>query len=196
MSTGHLIPAEWLSAYYDGELDVTRREQVEAHLSVCAECRGALADLKRLSDALSADPVREEALAGEAVFWRNLRPQLPDRPAAPSTADALRVWLRWLPGLSLLVLTGAVQVAGVVATVVLLALSRSSVAASWTLSINRLAASAAMGWLVWLLPPQWTGWGLFALFTLVSVALAVLYLAWLGYEWRYGRLALERSPST
>ena len=61
-STGHPIPAERLSAYYDGELDAARREQVEAHLNGCAECRRALADLKSLSEALSADAVPELSL--------------------------------------------------------------------------------------------------------------------------------------
>jgi hypothetical protein len=27
----HPIPAEWLTAYYDGELDMARQDQVEAH---------------------------------------------------------------------------------------------------------------------------------------------------------------------
>jgi hypothetical protein len=186
----HLIPAEWLSAYYDGELDPPRQQQVEAHLSGCAECRLALAGLKQLSEALSVDDVRADALTRDAVFWRNLKPQLPDRPRAKEPAasppDRQRVWLRWLPGLSLLLLSGGVQAVGAAITVALLVLSPSVVAPAWVASLNNLAAGAVIGWSVWLLPAEWTGWGLFAVCTLTSVGLAVLYLAWLGYEWRYG----------
>ena len=39
----HPIPAEWLTAYHDGELDARRRQQVEAHLPECPECRLELA---------------------------------------------------------------------------------------------------------------------------------------------------------
>ena len=192
---GHALVAEWLSAYHDGELDAGRRRQVEAHLAGCTECRAALADLESLSQVLSADEVPADVATDEAAFWQRLEPRLIDRPR-----DALRpearprtAWLRWLPGLGLLLTSATVQLAGAALTVAFLALAPVQPATGWAASLNHLAASAVMGWPAWIVPAEWTGWGMFALFSLVSAAIGVLYLAWLGYEWRYGLGAARRA---
>jgi hypothetical protein len=52
-----------------------------------------------------------------------------------------------------------------------------------------------LGWLAWVLPAAWSGVGMFALFVIVSAGLAVLYLAWLGYELRYGAPAVWRTAA-
>jgi hypothetical protein len=49
-----------------------------------------------------------------------------------------------------------------------------------------------MGWLAWLLPDQWSGLGMATFFVVMSAWLAVLYLVWLGYAWRYRRQAAVR----
>jgi anti-sigma factor RsiW len=47
---------EELTAYIDGELPATRREQVEAHLGTCAECRSTEALLRRTVTSLAQLP--------------------------------------------------------------------------------------------------------------------------------------------
>jgi anti-sigma factor RsiW len=184
----HRLVNEWLPAYYDGEVDDERRKLVDAHLAGCGECREALVDLERLSRALAEDEVSADALTGEGAFWQSLKPRLVDRtPSAPLSETARQTtWRRWLPGLALLLASATVQAIGAATTVALLVLTPAQVATGWAASINHFAASAVMGWAGWIVPTQWTGWGMFALFFLVSSALGVLYLAWLGYEWRYG----------
>lgn len=56
--------AERLSEYVDGELDVESRAALERHLASpgCAECRSAVAELRRVRERLRNDPVR----AGDA----------------------------------------------------------------------------------------------------------------------------------
>lgn len=188
----HPIPAEWLTAYYDGELDAARRDQVEAHLPECAECRRELANLNALSQALAADTLPPEAGIGGADFWRGVQSQLPDRRSARpagASVSARSVLLRWSPGIGLLLLNGVAQVAAVAGTAFVLLTSAQSSAPAWEAWIYRLAADSTLGWLAWLLPAGWSGLGLFLFWLMVSAALAVLYLAWLGYELRYGAAA-------
>ena len=66
----HTIPAEWLTGYFDRELDPARRDQVEAHLAQCAECRRELEGLNVLSQALACDDLPQEGLTEAAGFWR------------------------------------------------------------------------------------------------------------------------------
>jgi anti-sigma factor RsiW len=175
----HAIPNEWLAAYYDGELDETRREKVEAHLPTCASCRQELATLKSCSDALAVDRLPDDTLTSRAEFWRKLESQLPDRAAVEQSP------LRWLPGIGLLLINGLVQFGAAVSTVVMLIaglLPGETQPLTW---LSRAAASSVMGWLTWLLPDQWNGLGLAAFFVVISAWLTVLYLAWLGYMWRY-----------
>ncbi len=189
----HPIASAWLSAYYDEELDAARREQLEAHLAGCLDCQQALAALKSLSEALSADEMPAPTPADDAAFWRRLKPELPDRvPArqAPrARAGSRNLLLRWAPGIGLLFLNGVVDAAAAVGTLVMFVASRVSPAPAWAHAANWLAADASLGWLAWILPAAWSGLGLLALFAGVSAALAVLYLAWLAYELRYGASA-------
>ena len=191
----HPISAEWLSAYYDGELDAARRQQLEAHLPGCAECQRQLAALKTLSETLAADTLAAEAagvpLTDSDAFWRQVERRLPARlPVAARPAGLKvterRVLVRWLPGFGLLLLNGMVQVSAVVGTVVMLMVSQLSPAPAWTYCVNRLAAASTLGNLAWLLPSAWSGLGLLVFFMMLSGGVVVLYLAWLGYELRYG----------
>jgi anti-sigma factor RsiW len=195
----HTIPAEWLMAYHDGELGAVRLAQVEAHLLECAECREELEALSRLSQALAADLPPAGDTANAEDFWRRVQSQLPAlrRPAAsptappslarhPGGASARQVVLRWLPGIGLLLLNGAVQVLGLGLTALMLLPSALAQAPAWAAALLPLASGATLGWLGWLAPANWSGWELFGFWLLVSAELAVLYLAWLGYELRHG----------
>ena len=188
----HPIPAEWLSAYADGELDAARRAQVDAHLPGCTDCQRNVEDLEALRRVLAADRLPSGTLTNSAAFWTSLKPQLVDRPATgpAATISGQSVWLRWLPGLGLLLLNGAVQVGAVVGTLIVLISTQWPVAPAWASGVDRLATAATLGWLTWLVPADWSGLGLFAAWLVISAGLAVLYLAWLGYELRYGRLAV------
>lgn len=56
-----------LSAYIDGELDERERQRLEAHLSGCDACRGAVADLRQIvarAAALEATPPARDLWAG------------------------------------------------------------------------------------------------------------------------------------
>jgi len=175
----HAIPNEWLTAYYDGELDETRREKFEAHLLTCAACQQELAMLRSLSDVLAVDPLPENVLTSRAEFWRKLESQLPDRSPVEQSL------FRWLPGVGLLLINGLVQLGAAVSAVVMLIASLLPSETQPLTWLSRAAASSVMGWRTWLLPDQWIGLGLAAFFVVISACLAVLYLAWLGYMWRY-----------
>lgn len=53
---------ETLSAYHDGELDVTAADDVRSHVSLCARCGSELNDMKALSTAISEDAQTIDAL--------------------------------------------------------------------------------------------------------------------------------------
>ncbi len=188
----HPIPSEWLAAYHDGELDAVRQAVVATHLLTCAECRRELAALKSLSEALSADQLDSRALTDDDVFWQTLEPRLPSRRPASANISDRNTMIRWLPGLSLLVLYGAAQIMAAIGTGLMLILGSTAPLPAWTLGLDRLAASATLGWLAYSWPTEWFGLGFFAMFVALSAGLALAYLAWLAYEWRYGAAATQR----
>lgn len=71
--------AAWLDDYVDGELDLARLVEVEAHLESCSVCRG---DVEAMQDLL----LKVEALSAEQTpprdLWQGIAPRLKDRPAA------------------------------------------------------------------------------------------------------------------
>ncbi len=181
----HAIPKEWLALYYDGELDAQRLEQVTAHLSSCAECQRELAGLKALSRVLAVDRLADNALTSRAVHaaWNELESRLPERaPTGPA--------LGWLPGIGLLIANVAVQFVAVVSVAVMLAANRLGGMGQSMEWLNRALSDLLFGWLSWLLPEQWSGWGPSLFLVMVSAWLAVLYAAWLAFMW-----ANRQSPS-
>ncbi len=179
----HAIPIEWLALYYDGELDAQRLEQVAAHLSSCAECQRELAGLKALSRVLAVDRLADNALTSRAVHaaWNEFESRLPERaPNGPA--------LGWLPGIGLLIANVAVQFVAVVSVAVMLAANRLGGMAPSLAWLDRALSDLLLGWIVWLLPAQWSDWGLSLLLIMLSAWLAVFYLAWLAYMW------LHRQP--
>src|SRR5262245_60097146 len=61
-----------ISAYHDGELNDTRRADVEAHLKNCAECAAELVELRRLSGLIAGEAV----MAIPPEFTRKLHGQV------------------------------------------------------------------------------------------------------------------------
>lgn len=177
----HAISSEWLALYYDGELDAKRREQVQAHLITCVSCQRELAALQSLSSMLAVDRLPDGALTSQAArfAWRKLEPKLAGRAAVTPSP------VRWLPGVGLLLANGLAQIGAAASILVILVASQLPWAAIPLAWLNRTAASFVMGWLSWLLPDRWSDWGLAAFFTILSAWLAILYLIWLCYAWRY-----------
>jgi anti-sigma factor RsiW len=174
----HAIPNQWLTLYYDSELDASRREQVEAHLATCAVCQRELAALKALSSTLAVDQLADSAVTSPPTFWHKLEPQLPDR--APVTLSPVR----WLPGIGLLLINGLAQFGAAVSVVVILVAGQLPWATRPATWLGRAILGWMWGWPAWLLPAQWSDLGAVLFFVVVSAWLAVLYLAWLGYVWR------------
>lgn len=175
----HAIPSEWLVLYYDGELDTRRREQVETHLTACVSCQQELAALRELSSLLAVDRVGQDVPASQSVraAWRELEPRLAERTAAEPSV------LRWLPGFGLVIATVLVQFIGAVSVVEMLAASQVGwILPSWDW-LDHALSDWLLGWIVWLLPVSWSGWGLSLFLVILSAWLAVLYVAWLGYLW-------------
>lgn len=188
----HSIPAEWLSAYYDGELDAARTAQVEAHLPTCAACQHALTELSLLSDTLEADALPAEAELDPAAFWQKLEPQLPSQPPAAAAVEVGQALRRWLPGLGLLLVNGLVQVVGGLVAVWLWLTPQVSAGSNWVNALGNFVIGSVLGLPAWLLPGSWLDLGVTLVFVTFSACLAVLYVAWLGYELRYGPTALAR----
>jgi hypothetical protein len=57
---------------------------------------------------------------------------------------------------------------------------------TWAVGVYQVAAGSTLGWLAWLLPTSLSSVGLVLFWLTVTGGLALLYLAWLAYEWRYG----------
>lgn len=168
------IPENWLTAYHDNELDAARRRQLEAHLAECAGCRDKLARLQTLSAVLAIDEPDAARLASAPAFWAALQPRLPARPAAAVGLAG------WLPGIALVILNGMVQIIGGLCLFALMLARHAELA-----QVSNIIIGLFAGWSSRLLPDPWNIVGTFLYFTYLSLCLAVLYLAWLGYTWRY-----------
>lgn len=169
-----VIPENWLTAYHDDELDAVRRQQAEAHLAECAACRCKLAQLRALGAALAVDRLDPADIAATPAAWAALQAQLPSRSTAAVGLAG------WLPGIGLLALNGTVQVIGGLCLLALMLFPQAELMQVSGIIIAPLANRAS-----WLLPEPLNTVGTFLDFTYLSLCLAILYLAWLGYTWRY-----------
>jgi anti-sigma factor RsiW len=194
----HPISNEWLSAYFDGELETARREQVQAHVLTCTQCQRELDALKNLRQTLAAGRLADQALTAPIAFWNEVEARLPERMlAAPSVVNVnpKELVARWLPGIALLLLNGLGQL-GLAAGMGLLFIISWLPTSSPLLAYARGWADAlTLGWLDWVLPSQWSGLGVFFMFIVTNASLAVTYLAWLGYELRYGEYDKVRAAA-
>lgn len=85
------LPAEDLIAYADGELRGARKEVVEAHLAVCANCRTRLAEFRQVDRALrEGSPPLDDPAARAALRARIARTAArAERPVWPRVMRAL-----------------------------------------------------------------------------------------------------------
>jgi anti-sigma factor RsiW len=187
----HPIPNEWLMLYYDGELDDSRREQVEAHLLACIPCQEELAALKALSTVLATDRLGTEGLANPTVqtAWRELESRWPERTV---TASSL---LGWLPGIGLLIATVLVQFIAVIGVAVMIAACLLGPIAPPLDMLDRALSGWLFGWITWFVPVSWSGWGLSLSLVILSAWLAVFYAVWLGYMWMECRQPVPQDQS-
>ncbi len=123
---GHREVAELLPWHATGALEPEERERVEAHLSVCADCREELAFQEQLRDMVADTPLDVEhgwarmrhRIDREASRRPRFQPQAWARRAfggailAPSGSGggAVSAWAGWAAAASLLVTAGVVWV--------------------------------------------------------------------------------------
>jgi len=80
--------AQWLHAYFDGELDLARSVEFEEHLKACSACAWELENLKALRQGIGAQSLYYRAPSALAT---KLRGQAGLAPAVASTPQVVRV---------------------------------------------------------------------------------------------------------
>ena len=185
----------WLGAYYDGELEESRRRQVEVHLQSCESCRAELNRLQALAHLLQASPFPEELTPPER-FVSQVRRQLQPRPAQPAWRSVLEIGWRLTP-LGLLGAWGFVQAVFMVSAAVLAALWAGldgNLAIQWLPSAQDLWAAQILtlpipgleiGTVLQFMSDSWlwlSMWG-FALEMGLLVVIGLLYWSWLASWW-------------
>jgi anti-sigma factor RsiW len=92
-------PSDALSAYLDGDLDPAARQAVEAHLTVCAECRAVVADLDGLQRVARA--WGDETARPAADLWPGIAARLDERGTGLGPARVLPWYRRrWSVGVA------------------------------------------------------------------------------------------------
>ena len=186
----------WLGAYHDGELEESRRRQVEAHLQSCEGCRTELNRLRALARLLQASP-RPGELTPPERFVSQVRLQLRPRPAQPAWRSVLEIGWRLAP-LGLFGAWGFAQAVFFVSAAVLVALGAGldgNLAMQWlpsaqdlwavqllTLPISGLEAGT-IGAVLQFLGDGWLSAWSFALKTGLLVVTGLLYWSWLASWW-------------
>ena len=105
---------ELIHGYVDGELDLVKSLDIEAHLKECGACTQTYQRIRGLRSALANDALRFDPPAG---FERRLRSAL-RKQEEPSSRPASFRW-RWLP-------VGAALLAGLIVVIALAGLLRRS----------------------------------------------------------------------
>jgi len=186
----------WLGAYHDGELEGSRRQQVEAHLQSCEGCRAELNRLRALAHLLQASPLLAELTPPER-FVSQVRLQLQPRPAQPAWRSVLEIGWRLTP-LGLLGAWGFVQAVFIVSAAVLVAFGTGldgNWAVQWLPSAQDLWAAqiltlplpglevGTIGAIFQFLGDAWLPVWSFALETSLLIVTGLLYWSWLASWW-------------
>ena len=79
--------AAWLDDYVDGELELARVVEVEAHLETCAACRRDVDGLRSLLQRVETLPAER---APSRDLWQDIAPRLQQRPSVPQERPASR----------------------------------------------------------------------------------------------------------
>jgi anti-sigma factor RsiW len=184
---------DWLGAYHDGELEESRRQQVEAHLQVCEDCHAELNRLRALARLLQASPLPGGLMPPER-FVSQVRLQLPPRPAQPAWRLVLEIGWRLAP-LGLLGVWGFVQAIFIVSAAVLVALWAGldiNLAGQWLPSAPDMWAAQILtlpipglevGTILEFLGDDWLPVWSFALETGLLIVTGLLYWSWLASWW-------------
>jgi predicted anti-sigma-YlaC factor YlaD len=131
---GHVTA--WLSAYYDGELPASRREQVAAHLRSCPGCQAELDALRLLSALLQEAPSPAGQLSAQR-FSAQVLLRLPPAIRRPAWQRTLKVgWqlaplgavLVWVFGQAAWLVSGLVTVLNLPA-----GLGRAALLSGWSI---------------------------------------------------------------
>jgi hypothetical protein len=97
----------WLSAYCDGELELTLQNRVRDHLEVCAECRHELTSLEDLSNLLRSQAIEAPDPVKEAARLEALLPNLAETPESHTSKGT--IW--WFIPILLLIIALILQIA-------------------------------------------------------------------------------------
>jgi hypothetical protein len=92
-----------LSAWIDGDLELTEAEDLERHLELCQRCRGVVDDLRALKAA--ATSLADEPVPSDGDGWQQVRGRL--RPTA-TREGRFRRWLALAAAAVVLVSVGAI----------------------------------------------------------------------------------------
>ena len=190
---GHVL--DYLGAYLDGELNLHRRQRVEAHLKECAICRSEFEGLQQVSHLLQTAPVPEFLPVEQ--FTARLALQLPRRELAEKPAKRVSL-LWWLVPAVLLIawffIQTALSVNGVISVMNQANLvegtarffSESASPSFWFSAVIDLFGSlldgtqiSALLFLDQLAALRAEVFGQF----IVQAAIALLYLTWLAVWW-------------
>jgi len=87
---------QWLEPFYDGELNNSRTQQVENHLSVCNLCREKLEKLQMLSTLLAEAPNVRTSISPDA-FVSQVNLKLPRNPKRTNWQRAYQTTWRLAP---------------------------------------------------------------------------------------------------
>jgi anti-sigma factor RsiW len=107
---GFATSGELLSTLLDGDLPPRDEVRVRLHVDACAECRGELAGLETLREALRAEaanpPLPDESRGAQGDGWAALAARIGPTGPAPSRPRWRGLWV-WAPAVALLVALGA-----------------------------------------------------------------------------------------
>jgi hypothetical protein len=187
-------PKEWLQAYYDGQLNPTRKQMVSEHLARCEDCQKELDELEFLSSLLQESPAASNLLAGD-VFVSQVGMQLPRKAARPGIRGSLETGWRLAP-FGMLTAWAFVQAVFMVTSILLAGIrlipGAGPLLAMLPAESTSLSAITSMQSLSLLEVGQFGrqiiggsgSWGLaFSLNVGLTILIGMLYLSWLASWW-------------
>lgn len=87
-------PTDWLDAFYDGELDPQRHQQVQLHVDNCPICREQIASRAALSDMLQSVPGHNWVPDNKTILEQVMQEIQPGQSSVFARRNRLSAW--WL----------------------------------------------------------------------------------------------------